>query len=85
MFRSTEYRRNESELVILVTPYIVQPMPADLASAPTDTFIPPSEVDLFLHGQLEDAASGYVQGDAGQYITEDGAGGIDGSYGYIVK
>jgi pilus assembly protein CpaC len=93
LFRSTQYQRNESELVILATPYIVQPMPADLASAPTDTFIPPSEVDLFLWGQMEDAASGCSKPASaevcpyatGEYITKDGAGGIDGSYGYIVK
>jgi pilus assembly protein CpaC len=78
LFRSTEYQRKETELVILVTPHLVQPAPAGSLAAPSDNFVPPSDLDLFLHGRLEDPESGI--GPLGV-----GGGGIDGSYGHIIK
>ena len=42
LFRSDRYQHNETELVIIVTPYIVKPTETALA-APTDGFIPPHD------------------------------------------
>jgi pilus assembly protein CpaC len=50
--RSTDFRRGETELVILVTPYLVQPSSEPLLT-PTDAFGRPSEFELFLTGQVE--------------------------------
>jgi pilus assembly protein CpaC len=36
LFKSDRFQRQESELVILVTPYIVQPVSAPRMAAPTD-------------------------------------------------
>lgn len=36
LFKSDQFQRNESELVILVTPYIVQPVSSPRMAAPTD-------------------------------------------------
>ncbi len=46
LFRSDQFQRNETELVIIVTPYLVQPVsdPASLA-APTDGFQPATDLD----------------------------------------
>ena len=77
LFRSTDFQRNETELVILVTPHLVQPAPAGALATPTDNFIPPSDANLFLMGRMEDPQSGI--GPLG------GGGGIDGSYGHIIK
>ncbi|MGC2203002.1 MAG: type II and III secretion system protein family protein, partial [Stellaceae bacterium] len=41
-FRSNRFQRNETELVIIVTPYLVNPSPTRLA-APTDGLILPSD------------------------------------------
>jgi pilus assembly protein CpaC len=51
LFRSEAFQRNESELVILVTPYLVHPIEtASRAVAPTDGFVPASDAQLVLHG-----------------------------------
>ncbi|MFP4002775.1 MAG: type II and III secretion system protein family protein [Alphaproteobacteria bacterium] len=50
--RSSDYQRGETELVILVTPYLVQPSSEPLLAS-TDTFGRPSEFELFLTGQVE--------------------------------
>jgi len=54
LFRSTRYNRSETELVIIVTPRLVQPVPdaSDLRT-PLDTVMRPAEADLFLNGNLE--------------------------------
>jgi pilus assembly protein CpaC len=36
LFRSDRFNREETELVIIVTPYVVRPVPAALIAAPTD-------------------------------------------------
>lgn len=47
LFRSTRYKRGETELVIIVTPYLVRPSDEQLA-LPTDGLAPPSETDRVL-------------------------------------
>lgn len=53
LFRSTQFQKNETELVIVVTPRLVNPVPAGSIALPTDGFVPPSEMSLFLLGNLE--------------------------------
>ena len=54
LFRSTDYQKNETDLVILVTPHIVKPMtPTDPIHTPLDGSLPPNDVDLFLMGETE--------------------------------
>jgi len=43
LFRSREFQRFESELVILVTPYLVRPIPRSAAARPDDGFNPPAD------------------------------------------
>ena len=43
LFRSTEFRRGETELVIVVTPYLVKPVNASDIRLPTDGFRAPNE------------------------------------------
>ncbi len=53
LFSSKQFQNNETELVILVTPYIVHPI-ADpsLVQVPTDGYVPPSDLQLMLNGEL---------------------------------
>ena len=50
LFRSTHYQKNETELVALVTPHLVKPMAPGAARLPTDKWIDPSDVDIYLLG-----------------------------------
>mgnify|MGYP003347421436 CR=1 FL=1 len=45
LFRSDAFQRNESELVILVTPYVVRPTSETAMSAPTDGLTMPSDAE----------------------------------------
>ena len=54
LFRSTDYQKKETDLVILVTPHIVRPLaPTDPVHTPFDSSLPPNDVDLFLMGDTE--------------------------------
>ena len=49
LFRSDKYQRNETELVIIVTPYLVRPVDAVSAlQTPGDDMNPPSDFDRIL-------------------------------------
>lgn len=52
LFRSTSYRRGESELVIVVTPYLVNPVDANQIVLPTDGFSAPDDLQRIL-GNME--------------------------------
>jgi pilus assembly protein CpaC len=55
LFRSTNFQREETELVITVTPRLVRPVQADALKVPTDRVRPPFEADLFLNGRTDSA------------------------------
>ncbi len=53
LFRSTNFQKEETELVIIVTPRLVRPVRAAQMKVPTDRVRPPDEVDLFLLGRTD--------------------------------
>ena len=54
LFRSAEYQKNETDLVIVVTPHVVRPLrPADQVHTPLDNTLPGNDIDFFLMGQAE--------------------------------
>ncbi|MCF8709401.1 type II and III secretion system protein family protein [Rhizorhapis sp. SPR117] len=55
LFRSSGFQKSETELVIIVTPRLVQPVKADQIALPTDRVLPPHELDLFLMGRTDKA------------------------------
>ena len=57
LFRSTNFQREESELVIIVTPRLVRPVRAGAMKVPTDRATPPNEADLFLLGRTDGAVA----------------------------
>jgi pilus assembly protein CpaC len=50
LFRSSQYQKQETELVALVTSHLVKPLTAGQAKSPTDNYIEPSDVDIYLLG-----------------------------------
>ncbi len=52
LFRSTSFQRNETELVISVTPYLVDPMKSADVKLPTDGLIHASQMEMIFYGAL---------------------------------
>ena len=51
--RSSSYERNETELLIIVTPYIVEPTENIDYNLPTDNVVRPTDAELFIGGEVE--------------------------------
>ncbi len=78
LFRSAEYQREQTELVIIVTPHLINPVDGDSLALPTDRVRLPSDNDLFLYGQVEGGKRNVKRGTvAAQDFT--------GSYGYVME
>lgn len=50
LFRSDQFQRKETELIIIVTPYLVEPTSSTQLASPTDGFNPPHDVDRIFFG-----------------------------------
>lgn len=88
LFRSTAYKRDETELVIVVTPRLVRPAAAGVKLAlPTDRINEPSDTEMFLLGRTERRTPMTPVSNAAPTGSTSAvkAGGIDGDYGHIVR
>ncbi len=81
LFRSAEYQRSQTELVIIVTAHLVSPTRGEALALPTDRVMPPSERALFLNGQTSVGVSTPTTGAAGEVARQD----FSGSYGYVLE
>jgi len=75
LFRSSDFQNNETELVIVVTPYLVRAVKEDEIRLPTDGFTPAGDFDAFFLGRLN-----------GVYKRQPKTGtSLQGPYGYIME
>ena len=58
LFKSSNFRRGETELVIVVTPYLVKPVNANDIKLPTDGFQTPDDLQRLINHQDSDGISG---------------------------
>jgi pilus assembly protein CpaC len=79
LFRSAEYARAQSELVIIVTPHLVTPTRGEALALPTDRVKLPTEREQFLFGKI--TGKNAPKGAAGEVARQD----FSGSYGYVME
>ncbi len=87
LFRSSAFRNDQTELVILITPYIVKPVddPSKLAT-PLDGFVPASDLERILLGRLT-SESAMVPDSAKPASNSPAAifSGVGGSAGFLIR
>jgi pilus assembly protein CpaC len=88
--RSAAYRREDTELAIIITAYLVEPTGPEALSTPYDHVVFPHELELFLLGRTEGAH--WLNGTRGANrlagapsAAVDDSPGVDGPVGFIVK
>jgi pilus assembly protein CpaC len=79
LFRSADFQRSQTELVIIITAHLVSPTRGEAFALPTDRVTPPTESDLFLFGRVS-AIDGPARGAAREVASQD----FSGSYGYVM-
>jgi pilus assembly protein CpaC len=83
LFRSSGFQRDQTELVIVVTPHLVTPRKMDFAG-PTDHFVPPSDFELFLFGNQHGKAADLSPEDRALMSFDPTKGGVDGQFGHVL-
>jgi pilus assembly protein CpaC len=53
LMRSTNFQQDRTELVFVVTPHLVKPLPNSHYPLPTDSFTQPNEADVYATGNME--------------------------------
>ena len=53
LFRSSSFRRQQTELVVIITAHLVQPVSGNILALPTERALPPGEDSFFIGGQME--------------------------------
>lgn len=77
LFRSTSFKKGETELVIVVTPYLVNPVNANQIVLPTDGYQAPNELQRLLGNQSSDGVSGDKANPATSNSTSPSVGAAD--------
>ena len=83
LFRSNGYKREETELVVVVTPHLVTPRRGPIAM-PGDHFVPPSDFELFLFGSLQGSNLGLKPEQKALMTVDPTKGGVDGPHGHVL-
>jgi pilus assembly protein CpaC len=78
LFKSSSFKRNDTELVVIVTPTLVQPgTPGQVLASPLDGTSPPNDFEFFALGMMEVTPrmiAGFKNGE-----------GVVGAYGHIIE
>ena len=85
LFRSNGYQLDQTELVVIVTPYMVQPASPTALITPADLFQAPTDAELFLQGKVEGERAGYDPSNSADQLGRRSAAGIVGPHGYILR
>ena len=81
LFRSSDFQSEKSELIVIVTPYLVRPVSTRIAG-PTDGFVEPTDADRIFTGAK------YKTGAASKrtnFVSHDGSQGQIGRGGFILR
>ena len=78
LFRSAQYQRSQSELVIIVSAHLVTPTRGEALALPTDRVRLPTERELFLNGKVQGRP---LKGAAGEVARQD----FGSPYGYVME
>jgi pilus assembly protein CpaC len=76
LFRSQEYVKGQTELVIFVTPRLVAPTRQAEVRLPTDDFVDPTDLEFYLMGRMTGARS--------ERLPTERRGGTEGRFGHDI-
>jgi pilus assembly protein CpaC len=73
LFQSKSFQKEETELIIIVTPHLVKPLDLEEHPLPTDYYVEPNDIEFYLFGMLEGRAKN---------TTSSMSGKLDGEFGH---
>jgi pilus assembly protein CpaC len=85
LFRSQEFIKGESELLILVTPHLARPMPKNQIMLPTDDFVEPNDKEFYLMGRLEGKPREAASSTDSEPVADNESGGVESDFGHELR
>jgi pilus assembly protein CpaC len=82
LFRSSSFQKNETELVVIVTPHLVKPLDMKKQTLPTDQYIEPDDLDFYLLGNIEGKGKTETE-ESPAPVNMKKEGGMEGDFGNI--
>ena len=79
LFKSAEYQKDQTELVILITAHLAKPLDKRNIMVPTDTGYQPDDMEFFLNYIRDDAPR-----PANNPVGRGGGAALDGDFGHVV-
>ena len=76
LFSSEGFQKEQTELVIFVTPRLAQPTPPQQVRLPTEAFVEPSDMEFYLMGKLEGKRQPQL------FDPRTQGGGLEGNFGH---
>jgi pilus assembly protein CpaC len=84
LFRSSNFQKNETELIVIVTPHLVKPLDRSKQPLPTDQYIEPDDFEFYLMGQTEGKEKKPSSQAPSSSLSSDRTAGLEGKFGYII-
>ncbi|UWQ22920.1 type II and III secretion system protein family protein [Jannaschia sp. W003] len=82
LFRSAQYQRQQSELVVVITAHLVSPTTGEAVTLPTDRIRPPTENELFVFGRISGETGAPARASTRGPAAEHD---FSGNYGYVLE
>jgi pilus assembly protein CpaC len=80
LFRSSEFLRKESELIVIVTAHLVKPLDVARQKLPTDGYVAPNDTEFYLMGLTR----GRGGSGASSLFSGSGKRGLEGEFGHAL-
>jgi pilus assembly protein CpaC len=84
LFRSTSFQKNETELIIIVTPHLVKPLDVEKQTVPTDFYLEPSDFDFYLMGKSGVDNKKRTESRMKSASSNETGAGLEGEFGHIL-
>ncbi len=81
LFRSSQFEKEERELIVIVTPHIVRPLDKAKQTLPTDQYDEPNDIEFYLFGRLEGIKSPSLFNLLN--FRQKNKGGLEGKFGHL--
>lgn len=72
LFQSKAFQKEETELIIIVTPHLVKPLNVAKQTLPTDYYVEPTDAEFYLLGRLEGSGTKKAKSPSGKMDGEFG-------------
>jgi pilus assembly protein CpaC len=85
LFRSSSFQKNETELIVIVTPHLVKPLDLAKQTLPTDAYVEPDDLEFYLLGRLEGREKPKAAQPPGASSGSRKEWALEGKFGHILQ